>query len=990
MAGKTTTRFGVDITDLKKGMQEANQIIKLTNSEFKNATADMDDWGSSADGLSAKVKQLSTIEEQQQKKLEILREEYRRIVEAQGENSVGARTLATEINNQEAVIKSTQKELQNYNDKLKEVSKSDIQKGFENLGSKIKNIGTSVKDFVSNGVSNLVSGLKSAGEQATNSANGGFTVLKGVLVDLTSNAIQKATDSLVGFAKQSIETGKNFSSSMSQVGAISGATGEDLELLEKTAREYGATTTFSASESADALKYMALAGWDVEESTSALGGVLNLAAASGMDLAKASDMCTDYMSAFGMESDQAGYFADMLAYAQSNANTTAEGLGEAYKNCAANLNAAGQDVETVTSLLSMMANQGLKGSESGTALAAIMRDLTAKMKDGSIQIGDTAVSVMDANGNYRDLTDILKDVEKATDKMGDAEKATALSTTFTSDSIKGLNLILNAGVDEAEAFEEELRNSKDTAQEMADAMNDNLAGDMKTLNSAIEEVQLKLYDKLEPAMRNTIQGFTDLVGKIDWESLFDKIFTFKDNIVNIITNYVTPAWESLKDNISNVVDNIKDKIPLIKEKVEEIIPVIINKFTELKNKFVEVKDNIVSFVQTYILPILSKFKESGTKIFEAIKNAIKNTSEPLISFKDVFSTIAKVVLPVARDIIEKIVEVLGNLITWIIDNKETVIATLVAIGTGFLAFNVVTMIQGVITVLSALPPILTVLKGAGAGLNAVLSANPIGLIIALLVGIIAYLVHLYNTSEEFRMLVDAIWQKIKEFAGKALEFIGDVIGKIIKFFTETIPNAWNTLKLKVAEFLTDIATNIKEKIDKVKDDIIEFKDNIVSFFSELPEKIKNTGRNMVEGLWNGINDKFHWITDKISEFTTGILDGIKNFFGIHSPSKLFETDIGYNLVYGLANGITKKTSTAVKSMTDLAKATVSPFSDLQANVGIAKNSLSNGISSGVNSGSSSTGGNTTLNFYQTNNSPKALSRLEIYRQSKNLLSFKGA
>lgn len=143
-------------------------------------------------------------------------------------------------------------------------------------------------------------------------------------------------------------------------------------MLEDTAREFGSTTVFSATEAAEALKYMSLAGWSVEESTSALGGVLDLAAAAGMGLAKASDMVTDYLSAFGMKASESAYFADMLAYAQSHSNTTAEQLGEAYRNCAANLNAAGQDVETVTSLLEAMANQGYKGSEAGTALAAIM------------------------------------------------------------------------------------------------------------------------------------------------------------------------------------------------------------------------------------------------------------------------------------------------------------------------------------------------------------------------------------------------------------------------------------------------------------------------------------------------------------------------------------------------------------------------------------------------------------------------------------------
>ena len=149
-----------------------------------------------------------------------------------------------------------------------------------------------------------------------------------------------------------------------------------------------------------------------------------------MDLAAASDMVTDYMSAFGMEAEKSAYFADLLAYSQANSNTSAEQLGEAYKNCAANLNAAGQDIETTTSLLAMMANQGLKGSEAGTALTAVMRDMTSKMKNGSIQIGKTSVAVMDAAGNYRDMTDILSDVEIATDGMGDAERAMALSSIF--------------------------------------------------------------------------------------------------------------------------------------------------------------------------------------------------------------------------------------------------------------------------------------------------------------------------------------------------------------------------------------------------------------------------------------------------------------------------------------------------------------------------------------------------------------------------------
>ena len=287
-------------------------------------------------------------------------------------------------------------------------------------------------------------------------------------------------------------------------------------MLRDTAKEFGATTVFSASESADALKYMSLAGWSAQESADALGGVLNLAAASGMDLAKASDMVTDYLSAFGLEAKDSARFADLLAYAQANSNTTAEALGEAFKNSAANMNAAGQDVETVTALLAMMANQGLKGSEAGTALTAVMRDMTKNMKEGKIAIGETSVEVMDASGNYRDLTDILTDVENATNGMGDAERATALQATFTADSIKGLNLILNAGTKNAAKFEGELKDSTGTAKNMADVMQDNLGGDMKAFNSQLEGIQIMLYEKFEPALRAGIAALSQLLEVVEF------------------------------------------------------------------------------------------------------------------------------------------------------------------------------------------------------------------------------------------------------------------------------------------------------------------------------------------------------------------------------------------------------------------------------------------------------------------------------------------
>lgn len=374
--------------------------------------------------------------------------------------------------------------------------------------------------------------------------NNQWTILKGTLANLASDGLQKVGSKLLEIGRDIIQTGEQFTASMSEVQAISGATGEQLKQLEEAARLYGSTTKFSANEAADALKYMALAGWDAQTSISALPGVLDLAAASGMGLAQASDMVTDYLSAFGMEASQASYFSDLLTYAQGNSNTSAEQLGEAYRNCAANLNAAGQDIETVTSMLEAMANQGLKGSQSGTALTAVMRDITSKMEDGAVKIGNVSVAVQDAEGNFRDLTDIMTDVSKAVDGMGTATRATALSSVFTEESIKGVNLILNEGVDKIADYESALRSSTGAASEAAKVMNDNLSGDIKNMQSAFDELKLKIYEGAESPLRSLVQTITKS-GVPALESIIDNL----DKVIPVIVGAAT-AMGTMKASLA--------------------------------------------------------------------------------------------------------------------------------------------------------------------------------------------------------------------------------------------------------------------------------------------------------------------------------------------------------------------------------------------------------------------------------------------------------
>ena len=402
-------------------------------------------------------------------------------------------------------------------------------------------------------------------------------------VNMASDIVSGIGEKLKGLASSVLQTGMDFTASMSEVQALSGATGKELEALTETAKEYGASTQFTASESAQALKYMALAGWDTQQMTAGLPGILSLAASSGMELAQASDIVTDYLSAFGMEAEQSAYMADLLSYAQANSNTTVEQLSGAYKNCAANMHAAGQSVETTTALLAMMANQGFKGEEAGTALSAVVRDLSDKMQLADskmmqsnqslkgtadyienlsdlqgqyvVTVGNTAVAVSDANGNYRQLTDILKDMEKATGTMSETERTAALQSTLTADSIKGVNVMLNAGVQNAEDFAVALQNSTGTAEASAETMQDNIKGDLASLSSAFEGLQLNVFDEMKAPIREVLQTLTETLQDSRTQKAASDLGKVLADMAKALANHLPDAISLVSDLVKKLWDN---------------------------------------------------------------------------------------------------------------------------------------------------------------------------------------------------------------------------------------------------------------------------------------------------------------------------------------------------------------------------------------------------------------------------------------------------
>ena len=421
--------------------------------------------------------------------------------------------------------------------------------------------------------------LDSLGKKAKSAISSTGSVLKGMLA---SQIVTKGVSALANGLKSAIDTGMRFEASMSEVQAISGATGAELEKLTETAKHYGETTMFSASQAAEALKYMALAGWDANQSMDALGGVLNLAASSGMDLGAASDAVTDYLSAFGMEANRAGYMADLMSYAQANANTSASQLADAYGNCASSMHAAGQDIETTTAMLMALANQGIKGSEAGTQMSAVMRDITQKMQNGAIQIGKTKVAVTDAQGNFRDLNDIMADVGKATEGTGSAQASAALMQTFSARSVKAVQTILGGGMDAVNNYESALRDAEGTAEGQAATMMDNLQGDIKIFQSAVEGLQITASESTNGIARSIVQESTDILGALNeagkkggLEGIADAAIAQIPKLLPKVTQGIEGLLSGLGKKLPGMVKNLVATVPDLLGSIGDLVPSLI-------------------------------------------------------------------------------------------------------------------------------------------------------------------------------------------------------------------------------------------------------------------------------------------------------------------------------------------------------------------------------------------------------------------------------
>ena len=471
--------------------------------------------------------------------------------------------------------------------------------------------------------------LRSLEEQANPSATAlqkiGATGEKlqtvGNKISFVGQKLLPVTGVVTGLGTAAVKTAADFDSAMSRVAAVSGATGSDFDSLRDKAREMGAKTKFSATEAADAMNYMAMAGWKTEDMLSGIEGVMYLAAASGEDLATTSDIVTDALTAFGLTAADSGHFVDVLAAASSNANTNVSMMGETFKYCAPVAGALGFSVEDTAEAIGLMGNAGIKASQAGTSMRSIMTNLTGDVKLSGAAIGDVTIATTNADGSMRSLSAILADCRVAFAGMTEAEKANNAEALVGKNAMSGFLALMNAAPEDIEKVSGAVNNCKDAAKNMADTMQDNLEGQLTILKSQLQELAISFGDLPMPAVRSIVSGLQGMV-----------------NVLN-----------AMPDGVKRVI-------------------------------------MIVALLAAALGPVLI--------------------------------------------IIGKTLSAIGTIMTWA----------------------------------PKLAGAISAVKGAFAALSATMMANPIAIVIAAIVALVAAFIYLWNTNEEFRQFWIRLWNEIKEVA----------------------------------------------------------------------------------------------------------------------------------------------------------------------------------------------------------------------------------
>lgn len=787
-------------------------------------------------------------------------------------------------------------------------------------------------------------------------------------VKAVAGALTASTGAVVGFGKSAVEAGMTFDASMSQVAATMGTTVDEIQDLRNFAQEMGSATAFSASQAADALNYMALAGYDADKSMEMLPNVLNLAAAGGIELAYASDMITDSQSALGLSMDETAELVDKMAKASSKSNTSVAQLGEAILTVGGTAKTLAGGTTELSTALGILADNGVKGAEGGTALRNIILSLSAPTDTAAAAMESLGLEAFDAEGNLRPLNETFHDLDEALSTMTQGEQTQALNQIFNKVDLKSVNALLantNERFDELSGY---IDDAAGAAQDMADTQLDNLPGDITLFQSAMEGAQIMLADQLTPTLRDFVQFATNGIGDITkafseggMEGGFSAIGEVLSDGIAMVAEYVPEMVKAGRLLLENLVYGILENAPvfaegffaIVKDVIEalpefigtagelietgiremvpmitENVPIIINGIAEALTAVADsisnstlIADTVPKLINGLVSIIsnnLPKLLKAGLEIIKAIGEGIAKNIPTLVSgVKDIIEAVAgfvsdnlPVIIQAGLDIIVALVDGILQAIPTLVEMLPTVIDTIITVILDSIPLIINAGIQLLTSLVAALPDIIAAVVEAipkiiGGIVDALITSIPI--IIQAGVDLLIALVQ--NLPTIITEIVKAIPLIISGIVEGLFGNIDKIIMAGVQLFVALIEN------------LPTIIVEIVKAVPQIIG-------GIVDAFGSLMGSIIEIGGNLLKGIWEGITNAGQWLWDQITGFFGGIVDGIKGFLGIHSPSTVF-ADMGKNMALGIGEGFDDEFDGIRKDMNDQMNFTAT--ADVQVN-----------------------------------------------------------
>ena len=693
-----------------------------------------------------------------------------------------------------------------------------------------------------------------------------------------------------------VSTAANFESAMSQVQATMGITKDSMsevdgqsvntmDTLTALAKEMGETTAFSATECAEALNYLALAGYDTQEMVDTLPTVLNLAAAGGMELATASDMVTDAMSALGMETSDADVMVDQMAKTASSTNTSVEQLGEGILKIGATARSVKGGTAELNTALGILANNGIKGAEGGTHLRNVILSLQEGCENGAIAVGDMSVQVYDAEGNMRSLNDILGDMNTAMDGMTAEEKNNIISKIFNKTDLASVNALLANTGDTWDDLQNSITNSAGAAQQMADTQLDNLQGQLTLLKSALEGLAISIGQILMPYIKSIvshIQSFVDWLNNLDERT--QKIIVTVALVVAAIGPVLIIVGKVISSvgTIMTIIPKIVSLMGTVKTAMAGLnatmaanpIGLIITAIGLLVAAFIYLWNNCEGFREFWI-NLWEKVKEIAVTVWNGIKDffqaaweAIKSTAEAVWNgIKDFFTGIWEGIKNTVSTVMNAIHTVISTVWNAIKTVFETVFNAIKTVVTTY--FNIYkTIIE---TVLNVIKTVVTTVMNA---IKTVITTvwNAIKTAVETVVNAIKTAVT--TAWNAISTTTSTIFNTVKTVISTVWNAIKTAVTTIVNAIHTAISTAWNAVKTTTSTVFNAVKSVVTSVWNGIKTAIMNVVNTIKSGISNGFNAIKSTVSNIVNGIKNTISNVFNTIWSTVS----GIVNKLKSVF----------------------------------------------------------------------------------------------------------------